>query len=341
MKRLITKISLLAVVAIGLLTGCDYRPLEDIEPQHQTALIPVRIDWSVSGVPVASMHRASVLLFPEGGGPVLEYYLETDLYYRTIEVPVGVYSVVVMNETISGSDWNSITFTGTDRYETLAAVGNPDNNGSRGMYVYSEQLPLIINPEPLAAWSLDRFEVTSEMVKSTRASGNLAADVPDLTVAKPLPRIEQITITARVTNLASSMQVTGTLNGMASGVYMVSGERIPVPAAHAFILNGRVYDPNEKDGTTTRTFNIFGKLPVSTARYEMNLDFLLNDGTPHPTETFDVTTMFGRDESVVPPLNRLQVGYSDISPDHPIVLPSMAVGSGVTVDDWDEVIIPL
>lgn len=335
MKRLS---AILIIFTAVVSAACERRAMTD--SLEETALIPVRIDWSLSGIQVSKMHRASVLLFPEGGGEPLEYFLETNLYYRLIEVPVGVYSVVIFNETRSGSDWVGVAFANTDSYETFAAMSIPDTD-TRGFYSYSAALPLIKNPEPLAAWSLDRFEVTLDIVKRTRASHNVEEEVPDLTVAKPLPRTEKMIITANVTNLASSMQATGTLNGMASGVYMVSGEKITVPAAHAFILNGRVYVPNGKDGTTTRTFDIFGKLPASEGQSEMNIDFVLNDGTLHPTETFDVTTMFGSVEDAIPPTNTLSVGYSVTSPDHPIILPSMNVGSGITVDDWEDVIIPL
>ena len=338
MRKQLLKWAFVAVAAQALCTACQRRPLED--GLTQAALIPVRIDWSVSGVPVEQMHRASVILFPEGGGIPLEYRLETNLTYRLIEVPVGVYSVLVFNETKEPDDWGSLVMTGTDRYETFAAEGLPV--AARGFYTRSEELPLIQNPEPLAAWSLDRFEVTREMAVHTNASRNLEEIVPELTVVRPLPRIEHLVVTAQVVNLSSSMQATGTLEGMASGVYLVSGRKVPVPAAHAFVLNSRVYADNGKDGTTSRTFSVFGRLPVSTARYGLNLDFLLNDGTLHPREAFDVTNRITAVPGRVVPTHAIDVGFGMSGGDRLIDLGSMDVASGgVTVDDWEEVIIPL
>lgn len=344
-------------VAIFTLAGCERRPLYD--QLDFTALVPVSIDWSLSGVPVEQMHRASVILFPEAGPEPLKYYLEGDLTYREIAVPVGVYKVLVLNETTDPDDWEGLTFTGTDRWETFAAVALPD--AVRGLYSRSGSLPLIKNPDPLAAWSLGRFEVTEEMVThsrdiastlgastsrtaSTRGAA-LAAAVPDLMEVQPLPRIEKLTVLARVTRLSSAMVSTGYIDGMASGVYMVSGEKINTPGVHTFILNGRVYDQANgeatDDGTTTRTFNIFGRMPSPPVVFTLNLDFILTDGTLHPRETFDVTRLIVPQPGSIPPTSTIDVGYGTTNGDHLIELPDMRVKAGIGVEDWDEVNIDL
>jgi hypothetical protein len=334
------------LVATVLLTDCKYRPLED--ELHSTALIPVSIDWSESGVDESTMHRASVLLFPEGGGEALEYRLEDDLTYKEIEVPIGTYSVLIFNETMDASDWSTIKFTGTDHYATFAAESLEET--SRGFYTRSEELPLIKNPEPIAAWGMEGFTVTLDMITRTRAitrtstrTRALEEVVTDLVGVKPQPRYETMTITARVENLSSSMQVTGILDGMSSGVYMASGEKMTATGAHAFILNGRVYDENEKDGTTTKTFDIFGRQPA-TAHVDLYIDFLLTDGTLHPRESFDVSNMIERDTETIPVSNSVLVGFDDRDPDggdHEINLPDMDVAAGISVGDWEDVIIPL
>ena len=329
-----------ALLVVLLFNACERRELED--DYMLSALIPVRIDWSLSGVPVEEMHRASVWLFPHDGKTPLEYRLEGNLTYREIAVPAGVYSVLVFNETIEKEDWNGITFKGTNRYETFAAVAVTQD--TRGFYTRSEELPLVAEPDAIAAWSLDRFEVTPEMVTSTRSlSQNRSAlerEVPDLTVIKPLPRFEHVVITAYVTNLSSSMQATGTIDGMAGGVYMASGEKIPEPAVHAFILNGRVYDANGNDGTTTRTFNIFGRLP-KPARHNLNIDFLLTNGTLHPREEFDVTDLIVTKMNEIVRTHIINLGYGNLNGDHPIKLPEREMGAGISVDEWEEVIIPV
>ena len=330
-----------ALFAGSLFTACERREL--VDDYMESALIPVRIDWSVSGVPVDEMHRASVWLFPQNGGAPLEYRLEGNLTYREIAVPVGVYSVLAFNETIEENDWKSIAFTGTSRYETFAAVAVPDD--VRGFYTRSEDLPLIGDPDPIAAWSLDRFEVTPEMVTKTRypttSKSSLESEAPDLTTVKPLPRFERLVVTARVGNLSGSMQATGTIDGMAGGVYMASGEKISEPAAHAFILNGRVYDANGKDGTTTRTWNIFGRLPVEPAKHSLNIDFLLTDGTLHPQESFDATHLIVTKTDGIVRTHIIDLGYGDLDGDRQIALPDTDMEAGISVDGWDEVIIPV
>ncbi len=340
--------AILLLMALAQVSGaCTRRLLED--EYIPTALIPVAIDWSASGVSVEEMHRASVWLFPATGEEPLQYHLEGNLTYREIAVPVGVYSVLIFNETIDEADWDGIIFTGTDRYATFTAVSVPA--AVRGFYTRSDTLPLVLNPEPLAAWSLDRFEVTPETVVRTRAivrdhnNGTrrpvLENAVPDLAVAKPLPRIEQLSITVYIKNLSGSMQVTGTIDGMAAGVHMVSGEKISSQAVYPFILNGRVYEANGKDGTTTRTFNVFGRIAAQQANQSMNLDILLTDGTLYPRETFNVTRLMVVDPGPIVRTHLVNVGYADANGDHLTVLPDMGTAGSVSVDGWEEVVIPV
>ena len=332
----------LHIITATLLAGLVFNACERRELEYdymESALIPVRIDWSLSGVSVEDMHRASVWLFPQDGKTPLEYHLETDLTYREIAVPVGVYSVLVFNETIESNDWKSIVFTGTNSYETFAAVSVSES--TLGLYAHSNELPLIGNPDAIAAWSLDRFEVTSEMVIRTRSLSKLELEkeVPHLTVIQPLPRFERVVITAYVTNLASSKQATGTIDGMSSGVYMVSGERISNPAVHAFILNGRVYDAGGNDGTTTRTFNIFGRL--QEASHNVAVDFLLTNNELHPREEFDVTKLIVTETVEHVRTHIIDLGYSNLKGDRPIKLPEGDMSTGIVVDEWDEIIIPI
>jgi hypothetical protein len=338
---------LLVAVAAVVLSGCAFRPLEG-ELIPETALIPVHIDWSRSGVPVEQMHRASILLYPAQGGAPLEFILEGNLTSYTLEVPLGVYSVLVFNETISEDDWSGLTFINTDDYHNFSAVGRAVS--SRGFYTRSDELPLIENPEPLAAWSLDRLDVTEELWARSRMTSRatLDRDIPDLMNVVPTPRIEQMAITANVRHLSSAMQATGTINGLASGVKMASGDIIDGDlAAHAFVLGSRTYDPDQRHGSASNTFTIFGH-PKEITLKPMEIDFVLFDGTAFPTVSFsDVTSMIVRYAETIPPLNILEVGdgaggNDDPNPDNPpIELPDSDIDSDITVDDWNDVVIPV
>ncbi len=342
MKQMINllRVSLLLI----LLAGCERRPLED--EIHYTALIPVSIDWSQSGVEVEKMHRASIWLFPEDRGVPLEYYLEGNLTYTEIAVPVGNYSVLVFNETIDDNDWDGISFTGTDRLETFAAMGIKSQINNK-LYVHNSNLPFIREPDILAAWSMEGFHVTEETVMETRyqvIGKPLPKDsinpVTALSHIVPLPRVEQVIVTAYATNLGSSMLVSGSLSGMVSGVYLASGERTAVTASHAFRFVDRTYDPDSEDGSTTCTFTIFGKL-VEPPVYTLRLDFLLNNGTLHPEQAFDVTRLMTLLPDKIIPTHQINVGYSDTMGDHFINLPYIDEKNSITVDDWEEIVIPL
>jgi hypothetical protein len=327
----------------------------------ETALIPVHIDWSKSGLKVEEIHRASVLLYPEKGGEPLEYRLEGNLTDKEIQVPIGIYSVIVFNESTDPTDWKSITLKDKESYQKFAAVALEVT--SRGFYSRADDFPLIDNPDPLAAWSLDKFEVTKEVLlrsrSRSRSTRNTRADsraeealdeqVESLSNIVPTPRIETMTVTARVENLDSSTQSTGILNGMSSGVYMASGERMTTTGAHTFILNGRQYDDTDDDGesddgTTTKTFNVFGRQPAD-AHVDLYLDFLLTDGTLFPRQSFDVSNMIERDTEAIPVSNSILVGMEDRDPDsddHEIILPDLNVKAGsVTVGEWEDVIVPM
>lgn len=341
MKQYIGMARLALLVVSLLLTACERRPLED--DYANTALVPVSIDWSVSGVPVENMHRASVWIFPANGDSPLEYRLEGNLAYREIELPVGIYSVLVFNETVEENDWEALSFTGTDHYETFAALTVPDV--VRGFYIHSDEFPLVKEPEALAAWSLDYFEVTKEMVIRTRSiacKGSyreaLENSVPALTAIKPLPRFERLKIIAHVSNLSTTMQATGYIDGITGGVYMASGEKISIHSVQAFILGGRIYDANEKDGTITRTFNILGWLSGKDRRHNLNLDFLLSDGTMHSHELFDATGLIVTEQTHIVKTHVINLGYSQLNGDHLIKLPS-GMDSGISVDEWDEAVV--
>ena len=328
-------IILLATFVSALFTlSCSLRELED-DPAALT-IVSVGIDWSESGIDVRDMHRASIWLFPHNGAPALEYRLENDLSGRDIIVPPGVYSVLVFNETVDENDWSGVAFTGTERYETFAAVSPPLL--SQGFYKRSTELPLVDEPEALAVWSFDKLEVkpAGEIANEHYPQYKSTGGRIDLSDVKPTPRFERVSLTAYVTNLASSMQATGTIDGMASGVYLATGELMNEPAAHAFILNGRVYEDNGKSGTTTRTFNVFGRQPGASNRL-VAIDFLLVDGTFHPRQEFDVKNQ-SESKTIDNVLTHIiNLGYAQPY----ITLPDLDVEKGVAVDRWDEVIIPL
>lgn len=346
--------SLLLFLLLVLCNSCERRPLED--EYVDMARLQVAIDWSRSGIPKDGggkygIHRATLLFYPQSGGEALEYYLEEDIFHREIEIPVGVYSVLVFNETPDESDWTSIYFTGVESYQTFAAHVKTETQ--KGLYTRTTENNLCKQPDPLAAWSLERFEVTQDMVEETRqaASGRtVSSQIHALTGIQPLPRSQRVLIKARVVNLSSAIQATGLVKGVVTGVMMASGECINEYASHAVLLNGRQMEANGKDGTIGATMYMFGQKPNET--YEFQTDFVLNDGTLYTPPSINSPNLFtsDKDDNGVDYVIDVGIGSSTIpTPDNPtpdpdippIALPESETNAEVEVGNWDEVIIPM
>lgn len=322
--------------------SCERRELE--EEYKTTALIPVKIDWSLSYVQIEKMHRATVKLFPKDGSKPLEYRLERDLTSTVIEVPIGSYSVIVFNETTDEADWDYLGFRNLDKYDRFLA--HVLGEKSKGFYVASEELPLVTNPEPLAAWRLDDFEVTADLVAHTRAKSKsktkasfseketkaLESSTRALSSVQPIHYTQTIIVRAHIKNLSSAMQATGLLRQFCAGIYMSSRERISYAVAHPFLLAHRIYDDNGKDGIIETSFDIFGKQSDDSLPSSVELDIILNNGKGFPTLQFDITALLkghGHDPIIIIDLDSIEL------PDVP------KEGEGVEVGDWDEVIIPI
>lgn len=308
MKRTTLVFVAFSLLTAQLFTDCCRRPLE--EEYQETALIPVRIDWSQSNIPVSEddpsggewVHRATLRFYPVDGSPIFERYLEGNIFEGTIEVPVGEYKVIVMNESIEDVRYweDFITFSGVDSFDDFAATVNPmseaDRLSSFPFYKPSVDERIIVEPLRLASWSLDSFEVTRDMVDVSRGYGpETKAATRDMLdalaniVMRALTR--NVNVEAHVYNLVSVQAFHTAAQGFADKVYMASALTVQEPATYLFLLNGRTWDDNEVDGTTRRTFLSFGRLPQES-EYMISLDVLFVNGelfTADAPMTFDVT----------------------------------------------------
>ncbi len=341
MKRTTLVLVAFSLLTAQLFTDCR-RPLED--EYHETALISVRIDWSQSNIPVSDddpsggewVHRATLRFYPADGSPVFERYLEGNIFEGTIEVPVGYYKVIVMNESIEDVRYweDFITFSGVDSFDDFAATVNPMPEAGRlsrfPFYKPSVDERIIVEPLRLASWSLDGFEVTMDMVAASRGYGS-AAKAATLEMLAALNNIAMraltcnINVEAHVRNLVSVQALHTAAQGFADKVYMASALTVQEPATYPFLLNGRTWDENKMDGTTRRTFLSFGRLPQES-EYTISLDVLFVNGelyTAGEPMSFDVTDQV------------MSSTGSDIN----IVIPDMNlpyVEGGISVDGWDD-----
>ena len=348
MKKAFTTIFYAALLSL-IINACERRPLED--DFAQTALIPVKIDWSKSGIDVTTpdgnglVHRVSLRFFPTDGSPAFDRYLETNVIEGVIEVPIGKYNVVVFNESVHDVYWeDAIYFTDVNNYNNFAANIVADSPANYPLYTPIPGETLIVEPYRLASWNLDNFEVTREMVTYSRSRNRnslaRAEGCDKLTCVVMRPLTYNVTVVARVENLCSAQQVQTAMRGFSSKVYMASARTEQIPVTHIFNLNGRVWDDpaNPVHGTTRKTFLSFGRLP-QVAQYWINLDILFVTGEfflpPRPL-LFNVTEQVGESEVSVGIDVNININI-DIAID--ISLPY--VEGGIHVGEWDDEYITL
>ncbi len=325
---------MLASATVLLLTGCQRRPLED--DFGITALIPVKIDWSQSNIPVTEargngeVHRVSLRFFPTDGSPAFDRYLEVSVIEGEIEVPIGEYSVVVFNESIYDIYWDgTVTFSDVNSYEDFAATIELDNEEKYPFYHKPVGEELILEPFKMASWSIDYFEVTKDMVSRSRSrtKSSSRADDPETALTKIVmrPLTHNVNVIAHVKNLSSAQLIQGAMRGMARKIYMASANTAYMPATHVFKLNSRVWDAGSKtDGTVSKRFLSFGRLP-GDEEYVINIDAVFIDGTVHDEELiYDVT-----DQVKSSPDGTIDIDI-DIDMQFPLIT------EGIYVGDWDD-----
>ncbi len=344
-------VGVMAAVLSLVVASCERRPLEE---GYRTALIPVSIIWSDAGLdpdndPNKDVYSASVWLFSKDGSPVFgsksyrEYKL-TNPRGGEIEVPVGKYSVLIFNNT-TGDYSSNVGFRGTDKYDTFEYYALPN---TRSRYSRSEGESLILEPDILAAWHLDTFEVTSGMITRTRTRGNVRADdaVRSLLEVRPQLLTPRVWVLAHVQNLSAATSASAALLGMGSSVFLSSEATAPPAGTFVFSLNNRKLEaPDNLHGTVEARFNSFGPLSsVAGAQYGLKMSFTLqkayNGSTTYPTPpadpyTFDVTGQINRVEA------QLQINLEiGVAAGEEVDLPSQgsAGGFGVGVSDWGEAI---
>ncbi|MGL5681899.1 MAG: DUF5119 domain-containing protein [Marinifilaceae bacterium] len=332
----------LCIIIITMCT-CYRQDLENKAPS--TALIHISFDWSISRVPTNDINAVSVYFFPiNGDAPIV--HVSNNIYETKVQLPIGAYSVLIFNETTGETSWSGTSFTGTDKFETFMAVARP-NNTSKGnlLYTKAENDNVVLNQEPLAAWSLDKFDVTSEMVYETRGWKETRAttDTNSKAITKALevfvkvklqPRTTETTVTAKITNLNNAHTIAGVLRGVASGVYLVSGKRAPIQVTHLFTFqnSNHIWESADKiNGTARHIFYTFGKHENPDVSYSLQLDALLHWGELPPPFMFDVTEKVKQSDNIT---LRLDVGLENGNGDRTIELEELK--EGVDVGDWDK-----
>ncbi len=319
MKRLFITIVFLCGVS------CTRRPIVDYVCDGSysgvSAVIPVAVDWSISGITPTEnsydtegdyVHRVSLRFFPHDGSDPFDRYLEGNIYDGTIELPVGVYSVVAFNESIYDSYWNGVfEFTDVDDFDNfMVQLVDEDEEYSTEAY-------------KLASWSLEEYEVTDAMVVASRATTSTIESELEQIVLQPLTCY--VKVTANIENLSSAQNVYCDVSGFSNKTYMASGESHSDQTTHAMELISRDYTDDENThGAISHERLILTKSTYDEAEFKLKFEILLSDGTLHsPDEPleFDVKHQ----------LTRYATEDFELSAD--FSLPEMS--GGIDVEGWE------
>ncbi|MFR9534674.1 MAG: DUF5119 domain-containing protein [Rikenellaceae bacterium] len=374
--------SLLASISLMLLlsTSCVRQQLEEVI--YTKALIPVLIDWETKALmyvdndPDQDLYSASVWLFPTAEsryqGDPLEYKL-SDPECGYIEVPVGVYDVLIFNKT-TGDYTSSVGFRGTDSFDTFEYYTNVSSKSSLFTSVVDDDFSA--EPDLLAAWTFEdggKLTVTYEEIlyyekiaavktlltkaddPATKATAADFAEFPEelkqLLNVVPERVVHNVTIEERLHNLHSASVAQANLRGMSHSVLLASRKYSTTTMPYVVTFTNKYLDYYGSDcDMMSGSTNVIG-LPSQSSSYSVETRFSLID-------TYDGTTYWplvpstGYFYDVSDQVNNAEIGldkalwitlyYCDGDPILPDLDPSNSGGFDVGVNDWDEpIIIPL
>ncbi len=309
----------IAFIVVALTSmSCHRQKLEEI--LYTKSLIPVLLDWETRAVldvnndPDGDLYSASVWLFPTGEslyqGSPLEYKMSNAIY-DYIDVPVGVYDVLIFNKTV-GEYSSNVGFRGTESFETFEYYTNPylTKNATTSSV---DDLELRLEPDLLAAWRSSPDEplvVTQEMIEqmtdiivcreyldtkyfSNRSSSSLvisqaitrsdfdalSEDMKQLVGLQPERLTHIITVEESVENIHSASAAVGTMWGMSSSVKLADAEYSTTQTAHNFLFENKyITSEDSKDGYMDAEFRVIGPLHHDAApTYKLYTLFTLID----------------------------------------------------------------
>ena len=307
-----------------------------------TATILVEPDCSRSGV---HPNGVTVYAYNDSDGSLYKRFPPVAATAKCyVRLPEGDYTLLVMNDTPEEFA-GKIAFTGEESLSTFLAMGVKDEQRSLRLSEQlttkaeaGEELYCIVEPDTLAVSVIRGLHVTPEMLDYfyDRPDEGTGVESPIEVKTAPSSVISTVNIKAHVKGLKYAKGTTlSFLRGVAAGHRLGLEENTLEQAAHAFVLNSRVFDEgSDSDGTIKARLLSFG-LPgngETDSRYYLDINFVLVNGENHPL-TFDVTDLISVDVSL-----SLQLS---LNLDLEIELPEVGEGEeggGFNADvvEWDD-----
>lgn len=314
-KAAIFNYCIASIISVFMMTACDYREIVDLETEYIP--VSVNVDWSESLIDIKSTNAFSVWFFPKNGNEPI-YTVSNKLDLAEIKVPAGEYSVLIFNETANESDWQSIAFRGTDKYETFEAYARTDIVPNKGGYKSSSNESIINQIEPLAVWRQDYYLVN----KNTKSKATISI--------KPQPLTYKLNIKANFINLNNAYKISGALQTVSQSVFLASGKTGSQTLTQVFSLENNTWNDQDKiNGESSATVFSFGRTPDSALKNIIQIDVLTYLGERTNPFVYDVTDAFK--SSIGKFSLNISLGYP---PNTPITLPKYTE-QGVSIGNWD------
>ncbi len=315
-RRLTILLALLTLLIASV--SCHRQELEEVF--YSKALLPILINWEskaqmdIEEDPNDDLYSASVWLFPTSesryqGDPLV--YKLTNAVYDYIEVPIGVYDILVFNKTI-GEFSSNVGFCGTDQFETFEYYTKPYlASNYKGASVDDKEVRL--EPDLLAVWrssAQGQLVVTLEMIHKIESIqlcrenldskffvgkaesskvialnitpddfADLDKELTQLVGLEPERLTHTITVEQCVNNLHSASSATGAMCGISSSVKMARAEYSQIQTAQYFPFDTKtITAENGKNGYMNAKFRVIGTVAQTlNPTYDLKTQFTLFD----------------------------------------------------------------
>ncbi len=305
---------------ISAISSCDRRELT----YYMESEIEIHADWSQSGLTDEDLgYGATAIFYPEDGGEP-KVVLMGNREYAKVRLPEGRYNVVLFNR--SFDDFACIGFRGHGGYHTLEAYASR---------IESRVDELTDSPETLSADRMEGFEVTEDMLGNYSDVMRRGVPATDGCTLRFTPRklIEELRVTVHIKGLHNVRSAVATIDGVASSVFLATGQASQQTVTQRFELEKPQYYPGSPfNGTMEATFNSFA---FNTDRpHSVSIQAELVDGESTYGEEFsglDIVEDTDEDGTLVLTLELETDQVPDVEPDD-------GGGSGFNpdVEDWGE-----
>lgn len=305
---------------VSAICSCDRRELT----YYMESEIEIHADWSKSGLnDEEAAYGATAIFYPENGGTP-KVVLMGNREYAKVRLPEGRYNVVLFNR--SFDDFACLAFRGNDDYHTLEAYASRAE--SRGD-------ELTDSPETLSTDCIEGFEVTEDMLGNY--SDVMKSSVPATEDCSlyftPRRLIEELQVTVHIKGLNNVRSAVATINGVASSVFLATGEVSQQTVTQRFELDNPQYYPGSPfNGTMETVFNSFAFNPDRP--HDVSIQAQLVDGQSTYEQDFtglDISEDISEEGTLILTLEVQTDKVPDVEPED-----GGDSGFNPDVEDWGE-----